>query len=287
MSAPETSEGFVAKGTARLFFRRHRPPRGGRPVILVHGSSLAAIPTFDLEVPGVAETAMARWLAARGRDCWIFDHHGYGRSTLAGAAGDVAEGVADLVAVTDHVRRETEAERVDLYGIAAGALRAACFAAAHADRVSALVLDAFVWTGRDSAKLAQRRAAVATMAARRPIDRAFVESVFAGEAADAIDPRIIDACAATQRTIGESAPTGTYRDMTTRLPMVEPERVAARCLMLRGATESLSTLADAAAFFARLPASDKQLSVLPGVIHCSPLGTHRRRAWRCLDAWLD
>ena len=77
-----------------------------------------------------------------------------------------------------HATRGVEAFLI--YGISSGALRAALFAQRHPERVARLALDAFVWTGEGSPTLAERRKRLPEFRAknRRPIDRAFVRSIF-------------------------------------------------------------------------------------------------------------
>ena len=67
-----------------------------------------------------------------------------------------------------------------VYGISSGALRAALFAQRHPEMVQRLALDAHVWTGEGSPTLAERSKRLPEFRAknRRPIDRAFVHSIF-------------------------------------------------------------------------------------------------------------
>src|ERR1700737_2676235 len=50
-------------------------------ILFVHGSSRASQPTFDLQVPGRADSSVMDYFAARGYDTWCVDMEGYGRST--------------------------------------------------------------------------------------------------------------------------------------------------------------------------------------------------------------
>ena len=48
-----SSEHWAQKGAARLYLFRKRPARAaGRVLFLVHGSSLSAIPSYDLHIAG-------------------------------------------------------------------------------------------------------------------------------------------------------------------------------------------------------------------------------------------
>ena len=123
---------------------------------------------------------------------------GYGRSSKRrDITCDIANGAADLAAATDAIMAQRGIERFLTYGISSGALRAALFAQNHPDRVSRLALDAFVWTGEGAPTLEQRRKKLPEFMAskRRPIDRAFVRSIFSRDHADCADSATVEAFA--------------------------------------------------------------------------------------------
>ena len=63
------------KGDVELFIWRKRLNSTPAPILLlVHGSSLSALPTFDLAVPGKPDYSMMDWFARRGFDVWTCDH---------------------------------------------------------------------------------------------------------------------------------------------------------------------------------------------------------------------
>ena len=289
----EREEFVVTKGDVRLAVWRKRRDRrsepGRPPLLLVHGSSLSALPTFDLAVPGAPDYSMMDWFAHRGMDVWTFDHEGYGRSTITDGNSDVACGVEDLRAVTAFVVAQTGQACINLYGLSSGSLRAAAFAAACPDHVARLVLDAFVWTGEGSPTLVKRRegADYFRSNARRPINREFIASIFLRDREGTTDLAVMQACADAQLALGDSVPTGTYLDMTCHLPLVDPFDVKAPTLIVRGEHDGIATIDDVAGFFIRLPSSDKQLSVLPGLAHCTPLGTGRHRMWQAVMNFLE
>lgn len=179
--------------------------------------------------------------------------------------------------------------RICVYGLSSGALRAAAFAAAAPERVERLVLDAFVWTGEGSPTLAKRRegAEFFRTNTRRPIDRDFIASIFTRDHEGTSEPAVIDACAAAQLAYGDSVPTGTYLDMTCNLPVVNPADITAPTLIVRGEHDGIASIEDLLAFFRQLPSPDKQISVIPGLAHCTPLGIHRRRMWRTVQCFLN
>src|ERR1700739_3482198 len=147
-------------GEVRLFlWEKFTGSPGGKPIVLfVHGSSMASQPTFDLSVPGRADSSVMDWFAQRGFDCWCVDMEGYGRSDKKrDVFCDIANGADDLEAATDYILRTRSASKVMVYGISSGALRAALFAQRRPERVARLALDAFVWTGEGAPTLVERR----------------------------------------------------------------------------------------------------------------------------------
>ena len=67
----------------------------------------------------------------------------------------------------------------------------------------------------------------------------------------------------------ESVPIGTYVDMSTKLPMVDPEKIPVPTIVMRGQYDGIAGIQDLYDFFARLPNPDKQFAHMPGVAHAS------------------
>src|SRR5437879_11720653 len=106
---------------------------------------------------------------------------GYGRSTKArDNNAPIAYGADDCFAAASYIRSLRGPRPLLVYGISSGALRAALFAQRHPDMVERLALDAMVWTGEGSPTLSERRKKLPEFQAknRRPIDRAFMHSIF-------------------------------------------------------------------------------------------------------------
>jgi len=264
----------ASKNGIRLFlWEKFVGSPDGKPALLfVHGSSMASQPTFDLAVPGRPDSSVMDWFAKRGFVCWSVDMEGYGRSDKSrDIPCDIANGADDLAAATDYMRRARGVERVMAYGISSGALRAALFAQQHPRRVSRLALDAFVWTGEGAPTLAQRRKKLPEFVAqnRRPIDRAFVQSIFARDHPGCAEARVVDAFADAILALDDSMPNGTYVDMCSKLPIVDPARITMPTMILRGQYDGIAAFDDLVAFFTRLPNADKQFSVMAGISHAS------------------
>src|SRR5262245_13438536 len=149
--APVTGqEHWTRKGDVRLYLWEKfcGSPQGGQGTILfVHGSSMAATPTFDLQVPGRPHSSVMDWFAARGFDTWCVDMEGYGRSDKQRDINcDIANGADDVEAAAAYIAKTRGAKQLLVYGISSGALRAALFAQRQPALVQRLALDAFVWT---------------------------------------------------------------------------------------------------------------------------------------------
>src|ERR1044072_8189938 len=102
--------------------------------------------------------------------------------------------------------------------------------------VDPLALDAMVWTGEGSPTLAERRKKLPEFQAknRRPIDRAFVRSIFERDHPGTADDEVIEAFADAILKLDDSVPTGTYVDMCSKLPIVTPENIKVPTLVMRG-----------------------------------------------------
>ena len=261
-------------GDVRLFLWEKfvGSPDGKPAVLFVHGSSMASQPTFDLTVPGRADSSAMDWFARRGFACWCVDMEGYGRSDKKrDIFCDIANGADDLAAATAYIAKARGLHAFMTYGISSGALRAALFAERHPDRVARLALDAYVWTGAGAPTLLQRRKKLPEFLARkrRPIDRAFVYSIFERDHPECAEKRVVDAFADAILALDDSMPNGTYIDMCSKLPVNDPVRLTMPTLILRGQYDGIAAFDDLVEFFKRLPNPDKQFSVLAGISHAS------------------
>jgi pimeloyl-ACP methyl ester carboxylesterase len=264
------TEHWTKKGDVKLFLWRKAAQGTGTPrgtILFIHGSSMASQPTFDLAVPGRPDSSVMEWFAARGFDTWCLDNEGYGRSDKTRPINfDIANGADDIAAAVQFIGKD-----VLLYGISSGALKAALFAQRHPQRVARLALDAFVWTGEGSPTLAERRKTLPEFRAknRRPIDRAFVRSIFARDHPGTADEATVEAFANAILALDDSVPTGTYVDMCSKLPLVDPAKLPMPTLILRGQYDGIAGVDDLTEFFKRLPNPDKQFSVMAGISHAS------------------
>ena len=268
-------EHWTRKGDIKLFLWQKkaspRVPHAGT-VFFVHGSSMASQPTFDLHVPGRPYSSAMDWFSDHGFDTWTMDNEGYGRSDKHRDINfDIGNGADDLAAGTEYVLSQTGGGKLLMYGISSGALKAALFTERHPERVARLALDAFVWTGAGSPTLEQRRKKLPEFLARnrRPIDRAFVHSIFQRDHPGTADEATVNAFADAILSLDDSMPTGTYVDMCSRLPLLDPKKITVPSIILRGEHDGIASLDDLIAFFKLLPNMNKQFSVMAGISHAS------------------
>lgn len=265
-------EHWTRKGDVKLFLWEKRAEKAKATVLFVHGSSMASQPTFDLKVPGRPHSSAMDYFVEQGFDTWCVDMEGYGRSDKSRDINcDIANGADDLAAATDYIMKTRGTRQFLVYGISSGALRAALFAQRHADRVKRLALDAFVWTGEGSPTLVERRKKLPEFSARnrRPLNRAFMHSIFTRDHPGCAEDRVIEAFADQTLALDDSVPTGTYVDMCSKLPVVDPQKVAVPTLIMRGQFDGIAGFDDLIEFFKRLPNPDKQFAVMPGISHAS------------------
>jgi pimeloyl-ACP methyl ester carboxylesterase len=278
MSAVKWSGGhehWINKGDVKLFMweKKASPkvPHAGT-IFFVHGSSMASQPTFDLFVPGRPYSSVMDWFSERGFDTWTMDNEGYGRSSKHRDINcDISNGADDLAAGTAYVMQRNGGKPLLMYGISSGALKAGLFAQRHPERVARIALDAFVWKGTDSPTLEQRRKKLPDFISRnrRPIDRAFVHSIFNRDHPGTADDATIEAFADAILTLDDSMPTGTYVDMCSKLPLLDPQKLLVPTLVMRGEFDGIASFDDLIDYYKLLPNTNKQFVMMQGISHAS------------------
>ena len=268
-------EHWTQKGDIRLFLWEkylEEPANADRTIVFVHGSSMASQPTFDLHVEGRPYSSAMNWFALKGFDAWCVDMEGYGRSDKdRDDHFNISNGADDLRAAVDYIKRLRDVDKVDMYGISSGALRAALFAERNPHDVDRLALDAMVWTGEGSPTLENRRKKLPEFKAsrRRPIDLDFVRSIFSRDHPGCAEDKVVEAFAEAICALDDSIPNGTYVDMCENLPIVDPRKLPMPTLLMRGQWDGIAAMEDLLEFFDRLPNPDKQLKVMAGISHAS------------------
>jgi alpha-beta hydrolase superfamily lysophospholipase len=240
-------------------------------------------------VPGRGEYSLMDAFARFGFDVWTMDFEGYGKSSKGEGNSNIADGVEDLKAAIPVVAHETGLQRFHVFGESSGALRAGAFAMAHPDLINRLVLAAFTYTGEGSPTLTDRAKQVEFYRThnRRPRDRDMIRSIFTRDKPGTSDPAVGEALADAEMKYGNDIPTGTYLDMTTNLPIVDPLKVHSPVLIVRGEYDGIATAVDLINFYTKLPTPDRQFAILPGAAHALSLGINREQFWHVMRAFLE
>jgi pimeloyl-ACP methyl ester carboxylesterase len=74
--------------------------------------------------------------------------------------------------------------------------------------------------------------------------------------------------------------------MTANLPVVDPKKVLAPVMIVRGEHDGIASEEDLLDFFGKLPNPDRQFVVLPGAAHALVFGHNRHQLWHIVHAFL-
>ncbi len=290
-----SQEYWAHKGDVKLNLWRKRagaPSAGTAPLpvlFLVHGSSLSARASYDLQVPG-NEYSFMDVFARAGFDVWTLDHDGYGYSGSSGNNSDIMSGVEDFKAAIPVVVKESGRDKVHMFGESSGSIRAAAYAQAEPERVDRLMLAASTYKGEGAAEIQRRRDRIAELRAapRRKRDASMIRSIFSRDGHPGIyDQAMVEALVATEMKFGDSIPAGTYIDMAVNLPIVDPTKVKSPVLMTRGEWDGNSTDVDLLDFFRQLPNGDRQYVILPNTAHSEGFSKNRQTLWYVMKNFLN
>jgi alpha-beta hydrolase superfamily lysophospholipase len=289
----EAQEFWAMKGGVKLYVYRKRATSSdnARPVLfLVHGSSAAGRGTYDLIVPGRTGYSAMDHFAGLGYDVWTMDHEGYGYSDRTGSNSDIQCGADDLTAAFQLVAEKTGRKSLLLFGESSGALRAGVFAAANPGRVDRLILHAFTYTGENAPEIERRRKQVDYYRAnpRRPFGMKQIQSMFDRDVAGKADPAVIQALADFELKFGDSVPSGTYLDMATKLPLVDPKKLTCAVCITRAEHDGNASEAELLRFFDELATKNKQFTMLDGMTHAGGMvGPQRQRLWYIMHGFFN
>jgi pimeloyl-ACP methyl ester carboxylesterase len=290
-----SNEYWAQKGEVKLYMFRKRmgAPQAGKPALpvlfLIHGSSTSSRASYDLSVPGHGEYSLMDKFAEYGYDVWTMDCENYGRSSRTQGNANIADGVEDMKAGSEVIVRETGQAKFHIFGESSGALRAGGFAMVRPERVDRLVLSGFTYTGEGSPTLADRGKQLEFYRThnRRPRDRNMIRSIFTRDKPGTSDMAVAEAQADAELQFGNEIPTGTYLDMTSNLPVVDPLKVHSPVMILRGEYDGIASEQDLLNFFQKLPNSDRQFTILPGIAHSVVLGINRQLTWHAIRQFLE
>jgi pimeloyl-ACP methyl ester carboxylesterase len=286
-------EFFVSKGDVKLCVWRKRMIGDGsddKPVLfLVHGSTPSAGGSMDLQVPGRTDYSLMEKMAEYGFDVWTMDFEGYGRSTRSARHCGVMTGVEDLKAVIPLVVKTSGRKTVMMMGESSGAIRAGVYAMEEPTIVERIILSSFTYTGKDAPEIDRRRRDAESYRANplRPISLATFQRIFNRDMPGTSEPIVAQAMADYELKLGSSVPSGTYLDMATKLPMVDPKRLHCPVCIIRPEHDGNASEAELLEFFGQLPNKDKQFFILSGLSHAATLGINRHRVWHVMLEFLS
>lgn len=270
-----------------------RGPRGGTPLLLVHGFFQPA--SAILDVPG---WSLQQALADRGLRVVLFDLRGYGRSTrpafMAQPPGDsqpalgcLADAVADIGDVVEHLCQDEDCEQVDLLGYSWGTARSCAYALQSPRRVRRIVLVAPVWrpaTGAAAEATDPRQPGRMdpTLGGYRILGPGDLARQWDNETGDAPiasfrDAQVLEAAEAALLASdaalqgrGYRAPLGPMCDalaVAQGRPLFDAARLQGPMLLVRGDHDLLSSAADAQALFDALGSPQRRLITVAQATH--------------------
>jgi pimeloyl-ACP methyl ester carboxylesterase len=285
-------EFVLSKGDVKLCVWRKRIVDDGidgkSVLFLVHGSTPSAGGSMDLKVPGRSDYSLMEKMAEYGFDVWTMDFEGYGRSTRSAKHCGIMTGVEDLKTVMPLVLQTSGQPTIMMMGESAGAIRAGVYAMEQPRVVDRLILSAFTYTGKNAPEIDRRRKDAEKYRSNplRPISLATFERIFNRDKAGTSEPIVAQAMADYELRLGNAVPSGTYLDMATKLPMVDPKQVHCPVCLIRPEHDGNATEAELLDFYSQLPNKDKQFFILSGLSHAATLGINRHRVWHVMREFL-
>ena len=288
----ERQDFTVNKGDVKLAVWRKRMVGDGnadKPVLfLVHGSTPSAGASMDLQVPGRTDYSLMEKFAEYGFDVWTMDFEGYGRSTRSATHCGIMVGVEDLKTVMPLVLKTSGKSSVMMFGESSGAIRAGAYAVEAPTVVERLILSAYTHTGKDAPEIDRRRRDAEKYRANplRPISLATFQGIFNRDKPGTSEPIVAQAMADYELKLGNSVPSGTYLDMATKMPMVDPKKLVCPVAIIRPEHDGNATEAELLEFYGQLANKDKQFFILSGLSHAATLGINRHRLWHVMREFL-
>ena len=98
---------------------------------------------------------------------------------------------------------------------------------------------------------------------------------------------MVEAFADAITALDDSIPNGTYIDMCTKLPIIDPEKITVPTIIMRGQYDGIAGFEDLLNFFNALPHADKQFAVMPGISHASFQQKNYRLVYHILKSFFE
>jgi len=251
--------------------------QAGKVALLIHGSTWSGRPDFDLQI---RDYSLMDFLARNGYDVWAIDIHGYGQSDKTDKDwSDTASAALDLGSALDYICGLRKVAKVDVLGWSWGTLIAGVYAADHPDRIAKLILYGNVWKGLPGWKTFP--------APKKP----YQTNTDGGARSDFIPGQferdVVDAYAQEALRTDPQSPNGVLVDCSSKLPMVDPERITVPTLIIRPEKDSVSRPEEMLEFFGKLKTADKSYVCLPEGGHAIHLEKGHRRFQQTVLAFFD
>jgi len=96
-----------------------------------------------------------------------------------------------------------------------------------------------------------------------------VHSIFNRDHPGTADDATIEAFADAILTLDDSMPTGTYVDMCSKLPLLDPQKLLVPTLVMRGEFDGIASFEDLIDYYKLLPNTNKQFVMMQGISHAS------------------
>ena len=251
--------------------------RAGKVALLVHGSTWSGRPNFDLQV---RDYSLMDFLARNGYDVWAIDIHGYGKSDKTDKdLSDTASAARDLGSALDYICGLRKISKVDVLGWSWGTMIAGLYVSDHPDRIAKLILYGNVWKGRPFWKLIPTPQKPYRTNGDADARSDFIPGQF--------EQDVVDAYAREALKADPQSPNGALVDSSTKLPMVDPERIAVPTLIIRPEKDFVSSPEDMLEFFGKLKTADKSYVCLPEGGHAIHLEKGHHRFQQVVLAFFD
>lgn len=254
----------------------------GKVALLAHGAGTPGRVAFDLQVAGAPGPgySLMDYLVDRGFDVFALDYQNYGRSEGHACGLCVTTQVAadDVNAAVDHIRKLRGVDKLYLLGWSWGTNVTGLFAMQHPEKVNRLVLYAPpVWTQARGKPPTEQFRQVTPADSRRLFEPS------------ASDDAAVEAWVREVAHWGPRTPNGVRVDLTSRMPLTDPAKIAPPTMIILGSLDRLTPVSqkELPAFFASLPNADKQFIVVPGGGHALVVQKPRLRLYAEVAKWFS
>lgn len=252
-------------------------------VILAHGSGTGGEASFDLQLPGrpaheEPTFSLMDALAVAGFDVFAPDIRGFGRSTHPDGGVTTEEARDDFLAVIDYVRKERNADRVNIVAWSWGTQYAGLAVAAQPEKIRRYVSYAQMHAlSPDVLKRRERLEEFRSSPYAEIPEAGWKKRFTSSTPPELSDPAMVDRFARTAFAAERATPNGPQIDMTTRLPLVDPAKIPVPTMIIHGQYDDVADAAGLLPFFAALPSPEKRYVIVPDAGHMAHLQKGRGR----------